>query len=217
MYSLCNHLKGVIRVHAQPTSFASGGGSKDGDEGVVPRPADYVRMRRRRILADMSARLLAGDDPDELVLPALFEALAAERIIDASLGFIVTEVEQGMKLAFSKGFAQKMIERCVRLDFGQAACGMVAATWQPLHLTDIQRSLDPIAELVRSAGITAYACEPLVVGDRLLGTLSFASRTRRSFDSDDILFFRAIARKVAIARERARSQVEQTSEFQAKA
>jgi GAF domain-containing protein len=99
-----------------------------------------------------------------------------------------------------------VIERCLTLDFGQAICGTVAATRQPMHVTDIQRSLDPLADLVRSAGISAYACEPLMVGDRLLGTLSFASRTRRSFDAEDILFFRAIAKRVAMARDRARKR-----------
>ena len=53
--------------------------------------------------------------------------------------------------------------------------------------------------------MTAYACEPLMVGDRLLGTLSFASRSRRSFDAEDLLFFRAVAKHVARARDRARA------------
>ena len=61
-----------------------------------------------------------------------------------------------------------------------------------------------MADLVRAAGINAYACEPLIVGDRLLGTLSFASRSRRQFDLDDLSFFRAIAKHVAPARDRAR-------------
>jgi GAF domain-containing protein len=153
---------------------------------------------------------MAGDDPDTIVLPTLHQTLAAERIVDASLGFIVTEMHEGMKLGFIKGFPEEVVQRCLMLDFGQAICGTVAATRKPMHVTDIQRNLDPLADLVRSAGISAYACEPLIVGDRLLGTrllgtISFASRTRRSFDAEDILFFRAIARHVAIARHRAQS------------
>jgi GAF domain-containing protein len=161
-----------------------------------------LRQRRRQILAETAALLMAGDDPDTIVLPALHQALAAERIVDASLGFIVTEMEEGMRLGFIKGFPEHVIQRCLTLDFGQAICGTVAATRRPMHVTDIQRNLDPLADLVRSAGISAYACEPLIIGDRLLGTLSFASRTRRSFDAEDILFFRSIARHVAIARDR---------------
>jgi len=155
-----------------------------------------VRQRRSQILADTAARLLAGEDPDWQVMPLLYRTLAAERIIDATLGFVVVDLDQAMKLGFMEG--------CLTLDFGQAVCGLVAQTGKPMHVTDIQRTLDPRADLVRSAGINAYACEPLILGGRILGTLSFASRTRRSFDAEDILFFRSVAKHVAKARDRAR-------------
>jgi GAF domain-containing protein len=190
---------------SKPTSLGPRHSAKARDATPITARV-FLRQRRRQILADTAALLMAGDDPDSVVLPALHQALAAERIVDASLGFIVTEMNEGMKLGFIKGFPKAVIERCLTLDFGQAICGTVAATRQPMHVTDIQRSLDPLADLVRSAGISAYACEPLMVGDRMLGTLSFASRTRRSFDAEDILFFRAIAKRVAIARDRARKR-----------
>lgn len=165
---------------------------------------EQLRSRRREILAETAARLLEGRDPDREVMPALFRALVAEQIVDATLGFIVVDFDQAMQLAFMEGFDQAMIQRCLTLDFGQAICGTVALTRRAMHVTDIQRSLDPLADLVRSAGINAYACEPLIVCGRLLGTLSFASRSRRSFDAEDLLFFRAVAQHVARARERAR-------------
>jgi GAF domain-containing protein len=136
----------------------------------------------------------------------LYRTLAAERIIDVSLGFIVTERSETMKLGFIKGFPKDLAQRLLTLDFGQAVCGTVAASGCSMHVTDIQQSLDPLADLVRSAGITAYACEPLMVGGRVLGTLSFGSRTRRRFDPDDLVFFKAVAKQVALARERALSR-----------
>lgn len=162
-----------------------------------------LRRRRREILAETAQALLSGRDPDRDVMPSLFRELAAENVVDASLGFVVTEMGKGMKLVFMNGFEKDMIRRCLTLDFGQAVCGSVAARRQPMHFGDIQGSLDPITDLVRSAGINAYACEPLIVGDRLLGTLSFASRTRRAFTVEDLMFFRAVAKQLAIARDRA--------------
>ena len=162
-----------------------------------------LKQRRAEILRDTAVQLLRGDDPDGTVLPTLFRTLAAERLIDASLGFVVTESGTGLEMSFIKGFPEHVIAKVLTLDFGQAICGTVAATRRGMHVTDIQRSLDPLADLVRSAGITAYVSEPLIAGDQLLGTLSFASRTRRRFDADDILFFRSIAKYVAIARDRA--------------
>ncbi len=162
-----------------------------------------VKSRREEILRETAEQLLRGEDLDGTVLPMLYRSLAAERMIDASLGFIVTEGSLTMKLGFIKGFPEHVVQKCLTLDFGQAVCGTVAATGRAMHVTNIQQSLDPLADLVRSAGMTAYACQPLMVGDRMLGTLSFASRTRRSFDPDDLAFFRAIAKHVAIARDRA--------------
>lgn len=167
--------------------------------------ASKARLRRRRgeILAEAAKRLLAGQDPDRDVMPPLFRALAAERIVDATLGYVAGDLEAGMKLGFMEGFDRGMVEPCLTLDFGQAVCGTVAVTRRAMHVTDIQKKLDPMADLVRSAGINAYACEPLVVGGRLLGTLSFASRSRCSFDPEDLLFFRSVAKHVAVARDRA--------------
>jgi GAF domain-containing protein len=168
--------------------------------GLVERAT--LRERRSEILAETAARFRRGEHPDRQVMPWLYRALAAERIVDATLGFIVTELGEGMKLGFMEGFDREMIQRCLTLDFGQAVCGTVALTRQPMHVTNIQRSLDPIADLVRSAGINAYACEPVITGERLFGTVSFASRTRRAFDHADLTFFRAIAGELATARDR---------------
>ena len=170
---------------------------------VSPDAKGLLRRRRSEILAETAEGLLAGKDPDTEVMPRLFRSLAAEKIVDGTLGYIVTEMAEGMKLGFMEGFDRAMIQRCLTLDFGQAVCGTVAVTRKPMHVGDIQGSLDPMTELVRSAGINAYACEPLLVGDRLLGTMSFASRSRRAFDVEDLLFFRAIAKQLAVARDRA--------------
>ena len=165
-------------------------------------PTSMLSRRRREILAETAEALLAGADPDRDVMPRLFESVAAEKMVDGTLGYIVTEMEEGMKLGFMEGFDRAMIQRCLTLDFGQAVCGTVAVTRTPMHVTDIQGSLDPMTDLVRGAGISAYACEPLLAGDRLLGTLSFASRSRRAFGVEDLLFFRAVAKLLAAARGR---------------
>lgn len=160
------------------------------------------RRRRSQILAETAERLLSGADTDLEVMPRLYRSLCTERIVDATLGFVVTDSSMRMRLGFMHGFDEAMVQRCLTLDFGQAICGTVAVTRRAMHVTDIQRSLDPISELVRSAGINAYACEPLIVADRLLGTLSFATWSRRSFEVEDLLFFRSIAKQVAFARDR---------------
>ena len=80
-----------------------------------------------------------------------------------------------------------------RLEFGQAVCGTVALRRRPIVATHIQQSDEPMVQLVKSFGIRAYACNPLLAGDRLLGTLSFASRTKDEFDADEVAFLKRSA------------------------
>jgi PAS domain S-box-containing protein len=59
----------------------------------------------------------------------------------------------------------------------------------------------PDAELNRSAQI----CHPLLIGPKLIGTLSFISRSRAEFSPEDIEFTRTVAQYVAVAVERSRT------------
>ena len=176
------------------------------DQRVMPRDFEALpgrgALRRMAILSQTAAHLLEGRDPDREVLPALYDALSSELSVDATLGYVVTDVHKGLCLGFVKGLDLAVVERILRLDFGQAICGHVAATGKAVHATDIQNGNDPRAELVKGIGITAYACQPLLVRRGVIGTLSFASRTRTHFDPEDLLFFEAVARHVAMARDR---------------
>src|SRR5262249_19983844 len=88
--------------------------------------------------------------------------------------------------------------------FGQAVCGTVAVERAPMVATAIQESDDPKVQLVKSFGLRAYACTPLMVKERLLGTLSFAARDRDRFSDDELEFLRTICHYVAMAKERQR-------------
>src|SRR5262249_15651229 len=90
------------------------------------------------------------------------------------------------------------------LAFGQAVCGTVARERRPIAASFIQESHDPTVQLVKGYGIRAYACSPLLVGERLLGTLSFASRTRARFDEEALESLRRVRRHLPAAYERAR-------------
>jgi GAF domain-containing protein len=103
------------------------------------------------------------------------------------------------------GIPDEVAQQIRELKFGQAICGTVAQTRASIHAIDIQNSTYDKANLVRGFGIQCYACNPLLVGDRLLGTLSFASRTRKAFDEDELQFLSIISQYTAVAVDRLRS------------
>ena len=76
--------------------------------------------------------------------------------------------------------------------------GTAAVLWRRIFSTPT----DPRTELVKSYGIQAYACQPLLIGGKLLGTLSFGTRKKAHFNEDELGLMQAVADQVAVAMER---------------
>ena len=169
--------------------------------------AEEAQLRgaaQQKILSESLARLLASDDPEKLVHD-LFPKVAAHLGTDTYFNFLVNDMGDALRMHSCGGISDEQAWQIQRLEFGQAICGTVAIIRQPIIANDIQHSQDPRANLVRGMGIQCYACNPLLSGAQLLGTLSFASRTRPQFDEDELEFLRLIANYVALALERARA------------
>ena len=59
----------------------------------------------------------------------------------------------------------------------------------------------------------SYACEPLIAGGRLLGTLSFGSTYRSGYSDDELHLFALLAQQISIATER-RAQNERVRQLE---
>jgi signal transduction histidine kinase len=116
----------------------------------------------------------------------------------------VNERGDALWLASCEGISAETARNITRLEFGQAICGTVALQRQPIVASHIQLSDDPKVQLVKSFGIRAYACNPLLAENRLLGTLSFASRMKNQFDPDEVAFLETVCHYVTGAYERLR-------------
>jgi signal transduction histidine kinase len=163
------------------------------------------RNQRQELLSEALANLLSSRTPRDAVRE-LFTKVAAHLGVDTYFNFMVNEQGDALRLESCAGISEQTAREIEQLEFGQAICGTVAQTCQPIVASDIQNSAYDKAELVRRFGIQVYACNPLMSGDRLIGTLSFASRTRRHFEEDELEFMRLIARYVSVAMERARAE-----------
>jgi PAS domain S-box-containing protein len=159
--------------------------------------------RRLALLADNANDLLTKDEPRE------FLKLLAGRVaeccgLEACLSYWVDDEKKRMHLAFWSGIPDDMAAQVEWLDYGQGVCGRVGRDRACIWADDIQNSEDPSLEFVRSFGIKAYCCHPLIAGGKLLGTLSFGTRTPRKFSEMDLEVMRAVSDQVALALERLR-------------
>jgi PAS domain S-box-containing protein len=158
---------------------------------------------RLQLLWEAAALMLSSAEPDAM-LRELFAGIAPQFELDAYFNFVVTETGDALRLASCVGIPDEVAARISRLEFGQAICGTVALERRSIVATHIQQSGDPKAQLARSLGIRAYACNPLQTSKELFGTLSFASRTRDEFDPGTLEFLATISAYVAVALERLR-------------
>jgi PAS domain S-box-containing protein len=164
-----------------------------------------LALRRRNehlgLLSEAAGVLLSTAEPDAM-LHALFAKIAPSLGLDTYFNFMVNETGDALRLESYAGVSVETARTITRLEFGQAVCGTVAVQRQPIVATNIQQSDDPKVQLVRGFGIRAYACNPLMTGERLLGTLSFASRTRDRFDDDELEFIATLSHYITAAYER---------------
>ncbi|MDB6034922.1 MAG: multi-sensor hybrid histidine kinase [Verrucomicrobiales bacterium] len=173
-------------------------------ESAFKQSENALRERNERsgVLAETTGQLLSAEHPVSMV-HSLFDRVAPVLKLDAYFNFLVTGEGSELRLDSCAGIPEEVSRTIQRLQFGQAVCGTVAENRKAWVVTHVQESLEPKVELIRSFGLRAYACFPLNIHGRLIGTLSFASRSRDSFDEEDLLFMRTLSDYVAIAQERA--------------
>ncbi len=156
---------------------------------------------RHELLSHTASRLLESEDPQELVEELCRKTM---EFIDchAFFNFLVDEPAGRLKLNACAGIPKEEVSQIEWLDYGVAVCGCVARDGQRIVAEDIQQSNDLLTELVRSYGIEAYCCHPLMIQGRVIGTLSFGTRSKPNFTSDDVEVMKAITDLVAVAMHR---------------
>ena len=157
--------------------------------------------QRLDLLAASASRLLESDAPQQLV-DSLCHKVMSFLDCQAFFNFLASDLEGRLRLNACAGISREEAESMEWHDYGLSLCGCAARDACRILVENVTDSPEPCAELVRPLGIRAYACHPLTAQGRVLGTLSFGTRTRDSFSEDDLSLMKAVADQVAIAMER---------------
>lgn len=162
-----------------------------------------TQARRQQLLSETMDKLLRVDDPVE-VIQDIFVSLKTTLDLETFLDYDVVPDNSGLRMVAWSGIPDQALEPLMFLEFGQALCGTSAASRRPVVVHCLQACTDPKASRMQAVGSTAYACFPQIVGERLLGTLAFATGSRQSFDREDLELMEAVSNYVATAKERRR-------------
>jgi signal transduction histidine kinase/CheY-like chemotaxis protein len=163
--------------------------------------------QRTSLMAETTSKLLASDSPQKVV-EELCRRVMEVLDCQAFFNFLVDEKADRLRLNACAGIPEEEVKKLEWLDYGVAVCGCAARDACRIVAEDIPNKPDPRTELVKSFGIRAYACHPLMARGRVMGTLSFGTRTRPVFTADELSLMKTVADHVAIAMERKQAEEE---------
>lgn len=199
---------GEIRVvHEKCEHFRDGSGRIIRSVGMVhditertrAQEAQQESLRRFELLAHAAGELLQAPEPQKIV-EALCRRVMAYLGCQAFFNFLADEAAGKLRLNAYSGISEEEAHRIRWLDYGVGICGCAARDGCRIVAEHIPTTPDARTELVKSHGIKAYACQPLLAPEgKILGTLSFGSRDREVFSADDLSLMQAVTDLVAVA------------------
>ncbi|MCL5022591.1 MAG: MEDS domain-containing protein [Nitrospirae bacterium] len=176
---------------------------------ITGRKQGEEALRRSNVTLELlaeSARLLLTSETPERIVRTICEKVMHHLDCDAFFNYLVQEGRQRMRLNASAGVPEETAKEIEWLDFGVAVCGCVARDGCRIIAEDIPNTPDDRTVLVRSFGIQAYACHPLIYQGRTIGTLSFGTRNRAHFSHEEVELMKAVTDLVATAMARKRAE-----------
>ena len=196
-----------------PVEVSSLGADVGGDRLLISVVRDITerklllsRARARAGTSDRRGGAPAGQrrsaEPGGRTARKVMETLNCQ----AFFNFVADERRGCLHLNACAGIPLDTAREIEWLEYGTAVCGCVARDGCRIVAEDIQKRPDARTALVKSLGIQAYACHPLLAGGKVIGTLSFGATNRPAFSEDDLSLMQAVAHHIAVAMERVEAQ-----------
>ncbi len=161
---------------------------------------------RFKLLSKTAGRLLQVHDPLGVINELAGEVME-ELGCQFFFNFLADDRTGRLRLNAYAGIPAEEAQRIAWIDYGAHVCGCVARDGVRAVAEDVpgNASMDDRATgLVKSFGIQAYACHPLLVAGKVIGTLCFGTKTRSRLSSQDLDTMSLVADQVTVAIERKR-------------
>jgi signal transduction histidine kinase len=178
-------------------------------EDVTMREFHAATLRRQqehdRLLSWALARLLQAADPWHEI-GEIFAAVALSLRFEVYFNHLYEPANQRLHLHVAGGLPPLQRQQLASIALGESSIGQCAQTRTPVlvnHLGD--RANEPVAA-IRDLGMQACAAYPLTIGERLIGTLCFATSTRDVLAPEDLDILPRLAQYVAIALDRSQRE-----------
>ena len=165
-------------------------------------------VSRFELLTNTAGELLQSPDAQKVV-ESLCLKVMEHLDCHAFFHFLVDERREILHLNAYAGIPEEEARKIEWLECGAAVCGCAAQEGRRIVAEHIFSTPDIRTETIKSYGIKAYAVHPLLAENgKVIGTLSFGTRTRETFSESDLSLMRAVADQVAVAMIRLKAEEE---------
>lgn len=162
--------------------------------------------RRLLILSRAASELLVSDSP-ELVVQSLAEQVMNQLDCQFFFNYLDVLPRRCLRLNAYAGIPAETAKAIEVLEYGTAVCGTVAMSGKRIIKECVQDSDEAVVSLVKSFGVNAYACHPMLSPTgNILGTLSFGTKTRERFKEDELELMKTMANQIAVALQRRQAE-----------
>jgi GAF domain-containing protein len=193
---------------------------------TIARQAEELESLRSRLAGESFAEELrealataaaAGTIASPVSHSGLLQMIVetAAHVISAQAGSLFLIDEATQELVFEVALGQKAEEvKKFRVPLGHGIAGLVAATGQPMAISDAQSDPRQASDIARSIGYTPQSilCVPLYYQDQIIGVLQLLDKVGApSFTPGDMELLSLFASQAAVAIEQSRTYRNLTS------
>ncbi|RYY02622.1 MAG: PAS domain S-box protein [Gammaproteobacteria bacterium] len=166
----------------------------------------FKEAERRGLLLNLARHILESAEFDETLSKTVFDMIRVH--LDADILFNYKIATDGsLDLVAEVGTPEKFKAAAQNLSSGQAFCGMVAVSKEPVAANKERIFSDAAGTFVRDMGVTSYVCHPLFGRDgKVLGTFSVGSTYRDEFLPSEVEFLQTVSHFLAIAWDRQQAE-----------
>lgn len=177
-------------------------GLRGGNRDITDRKHAEISLQNNKdrfeILSGITHQLLSSDKPQQIINKLCWKIMN-HLDCEVFFNFLIDEEKECLYMNTYSGIPEKEAKKIEWLDYGVAVCGTVARDGARIIAENIAETPDPLTELIHSFGIKAYACHPLIAEGKVIGTLSFGTRTRICFTEEELELMKTVTDQVAIA------------------
>lgn len=144
-----------------------------------------IVLQRQQSLGELTSMLLKAEDP-QVALDNICRHAMMYLKCDVFSSHIMEAEKGGLRLFASAGIPADEKESIERLAHGNSIAEEAMRTGRLVVVEHISSSADGMAALAQSLGYKSFACNPMQWGGEVVGTLSFGSRTRETFEEGSL-------------------------------